>query len=278
MAQRIKPTDFFAKHPLFSFDELVASSKGRPVSTVKALLRYHVERGNLQRLQRGLYARADWYDPWLATSRLTEDAIVAYDSALARHPPWSERPEQRLPERMSFLTGVRSGVRRIWNVVFTAIAPPPRLGKRWATVGVTTQIRSDLPFKLTTLERTNVDLLDHLELASHDDLWITLAINHRTLDYEAMVDHAIALGSGVLGARLGYLLGALPSTPRKQLARLERRRPASPTYFDRARRAGPNGLIARWNLLVPSRLDRLVLRTDFRGRAPSFPKETELPR
>ncbi len=277
MAKRIKPTDFFAAHPVFTFDEFLASSKSRPVGTVKALLRYHVEQGNLERLQRGLYAQADFYDPWLAASRLTDDAVIAYDGALALYRPWNELNQQMKTKKMSFLTKIRGGEREIWDVTYTAVAPSPRLGKRWAQDGVRAELRSGLAMKVTTLERTLVDLMDHLDLVTHDDLWKTIAINHQTLHHGAMVDHANSLGSDVLGARLGFLLSALPGTPKTQLARLEKRRPSSPAYFDRARRSGPNSLIARWNLMIPIRLDQLVGRTDFRGRVPSFPKPTELP-
>jgi hypothetical protein len=64
-------------------DAHVAS--GRDAQTSASLLRYHVAQGHLVSLRRGLYARVGPLDPWLLGSRLTADAVLAYDGALSFH-------------------------------------------------------------------------------------------------------------------------------------------------------------------------------------------------
>ena len=272
---RLKPAHFFADHPIFTFDEFVESEPTRPIGTVKALLRYHSKRGNLVRVRRGLYMRDDFFDPFLIASRLAPDAIIAYDSALLL----MRDPEPVLAglERVSFLTAsARISRETFADIAFKPIAAPPVLGKRWRTSGVICVERSGMQMSMTSPERTIVDVLDRIALAPPaTELWELLALG--AFDPELMVAHARALKSQIVFARLGFLLEYLPTTPRKLLATLERLAPKSPVYFDRPRQKGQSAFINRWNLVATMRLYQTVFRTDFRGRTPSLPKETELP-
>src|SRR5258706_1624697 len=89
----MKPTDFFARHPVFRFEEFreAHQSKGtRSSEATRSVLKQHVAAGNLINVRRGLYARvpetADAatfrVDPYLVASCLAEDAVIAYHSAL----------------------------------------------------------------------------------------------------------------------------------------------------------------------------------------------------
>ncbi|HOC47078.1 MAG TPA: type IV toxin-antitoxin system AbiEi family antitoxin domain-containing protein, partial [Syntrophorhabdaceae bacterium] len=93
---QMKLEHFFNRHPVFTGGELAAflASEGpRNVRTQEALLLYHVKSGRLLRVRRGLYAvvppgaSAESYpvDPFLLTSRLTKDAVLAYHTAMEFH-------------------------------------------------------------------------------------------------------------------------------------------------------------------------------------------------
>lgn len=273
---RLKPAHFFKAHAIFTHDEFVASEPDRPPGTVKALLRYHVKRGNLVRVRRGLYMRGDWFEPWLIASRLAPDAVLAYDGALALQRPWLPEVPPGEVERISFLTTARrAGLDSGSGLRFNPVHPARALGKRWRNDVIEIE-RSGLPVKLTSPGRTLVDLLDRLDLAPVPvELWE--AFSSLELDLERMVHHALALKSRLVAARLGFFLEHLPRTPRRHLDPLERRRPSSPAYFDRARHEGTSTFISRWNLVVPLRLWRAVELTDFRSGPPRFPRQSELP-
>ena len=92
----MKLEHFFNRHPVFTGDELAAflATEGpRNSRTQEALLLYHVKSGRLVRVRRGLYtvvppgASAASYpvDPFLLTSRMTKDAVLAYHTALEFH-------------------------------------------------------------------------------------------------------------------------------------------------------------------------------------------------
>src|SRR5688500_2214731 len=89
----MKPTDFFARHPVFRFEEFRAAHQSagrRSPQTTGSVLKQHVAAGNLLNVRRGLYARVPdgataatfRVDPYLLASRLSEDAVIAYHAAL----------------------------------------------------------------------------------------------------------------------------------------------------------------------------------------------------
>ena len=84
---------FFAAHPIFSRTELtthLGAHRSENPKAVDALLRYHVRAGHLLKLRRGLYAAVPAgtdpvdcpVDPYLLASRLAEDAVLGYHTAL----------------------------------------------------------------------------------------------------------------------------------------------------------------------------------------------------
>ena len=87
---------FFARHPVFTRTEFAAACMAAGPSgerTPDALLAYHTKERRLLRVRRGLYAvvpkGADPatvpLDAFLLAARMTDDAVVAYHSALELH-------------------------------------------------------------------------------------------------------------------------------------------------------------------------------------------------
>jgi predicted transcriptional regulator of viral defense system len=92
----MKLDTFFARNAVFTVGDidryLSAEEAGNP-ETRDALLRYHQERGRIVRVRRGLYASVPLgsdpasfpVDPLLVASRLCDDAVLAYHTALDFH-------------------------------------------------------------------------------------------------------------------------------------------------------------------------------------------------
>ena len=60
MTATMKPTDFFAQHPVFRFEEFRDAHQAagdRSPQTTGSVLKQHVAAGNLLNVRRGLYAR-----------------------------------------------------------------------------------------------------------------------------------------------------------------------------------------------------------------------------
>lgn len=81
----MKPRDFFASRPVFTYAEFVSAldTKGRSERTHDALLAYYTKTERVLRVRRGLYvsvpptvSREECpVDPYLVAAKLTDDAV-----------------------------------------------------------------------------------------------------------------------------------------------------------------------------------------------------------
>ena len=87
---------FLARHSVFTSDEFAAFNAGRGTGSrrsAEALLAYHTRAGHLLRVRRGLYAvvpvgispATTPGDPYLLATRVADDAVPAYHTALEVH-------------------------------------------------------------------------------------------------------------------------------------------------------------------------------------------------
>jgi predicted transcriptional regulator of viral defense system len=256
----VKPTDFIARHPVFRFEEFREahlSGGTRSPQTTSSVLKQHVAAGNLINVRRGLYARvpagADAatfrVDPYLVASRLADDAIIAYHSALqllgkAQSESW----------RLTYLSAHRAKPFAFQDSEFVPVLAPvalrelPDLGG-----GLREERRDGLGIRVTSYERTLVDVLHAPEHGgSWEEIWRSLeTIEFFDLDF--VVEYALRLGSGLAIARVGFFLEQHRDellVDDRCLDALRARSPGQPRYFDRRHRKGGT-LIPRWNLIVP---------------------------
>lgn len=257
---------FFARNPVFTVEDvdrfLGARRPNRPLSrgTRQSLLSHYTEQGRLQRVRRGLYAtRAPGseggplsVDAFLIATRLAPDAVLAYHTALEFHGFAHSVRDERI-----FLSE-RKLVRptRFAGVSYRAVRPPAALpaGDR-LTLGVETHDRQGEPIRVTTLERTLVDVLDRPALSGGwEEVWRSLEGVDAALDFAALASYARLLGSASTAARLGYALEigqdrlAVPDAILESLRRLA---PRQPHPAERGLR-GDTRLVRGWNLLVPA--------------------------
>lgn len=259
----MKHLDFFRKHPVFTTEELsrhLAFHGATGPRTKEALLEYHRKAGRLMRIRRGLYAivpeGADPYsynaDPFLIAGKLTSDAVLSYHTALEFHGKAhtvhevftysSSHPLKQFHFRPHVFRGTRFP------------KPLMRSGNEHAHVDVSE--RSGINLRVTSLERTLVDVLDRPGLCgSWEEIWRSLA-SVEYFDLEKVVDYAVMLQNSTTAAKVGFFLDQHREqlmVEDKHLTALIKMRPRQPHYLERTRRE-PGRLISKWNLVIPDQI------------------------
>lgn len=253
--------DFFASHPVFSRDEFVQflKQRGAPsVETANVHLKRYLASGRIARVKRGVYVAAGpgetahrgALDFPLVASRLVPDAVLAYHTALEVH-----GYAQSLFERLFFLTASKAKPLTFRHRRFVPVAPPKPLRGQSQYFSHTTEVeRRGLSCRVTTLERTVVDVLGRPDLAGGlEEVWRSLA-GIPLLDLGAVLEYVRLRGLATLAGRVGLFLeqrkGAL-AVPAHVLDALRAIRPKQVQYLDRRHRGR---LAPGWNLIVPEAL------------------------
>jgi predicted transcriptional regulator of viral defense system len=263
MSATMKPTEFFARHSIFRFEDFRKahqSGGSRSPETTGSVLKQHVAAGNLINLRRGLYARipegADAatfrVDPYLVASRLAADAVIAYHSALQLLGKAHSQSQ-----RLTYLSGRRAKPFTFQDTEYVPVLVPaalrslPELGG-----GLREERRQGLSIRVTGYERTMVDVLDVPEHGgSWEEIWRSLE-GIEFVDLDFVVEYALRLGSALTIARVGFFLEQHKDellVEERHLEALRTRSPAQPRYFERRHRKGGK-LLPRWNLIVPEQV------------------------
>jgi len=252
---------FFARHPVFTRAEFAAACMAAGPSgerTPDALLAYHTKERRLLRVRRGLYAvvpkGADPatvpLDAFLLAARMTDDATVAYHSALELH-----GVAYSTTDRLLYLTqheDTRSLTFR--SLTFRPVLVPKSLREKGEqSFGVTPVDRSGLDVRATALERTLVDVLDRLDLGGGwEEAWRSLeAVSF--FDLDQVVDYAVLLGNATTVSKVGFFLEQhqdVLSVTEEHLRRLRAHAPVGTHYAKRGSGAA-SVFLRNWNLMVP---------------------------
>ncbi len=252
--------DFFNKNPVFrheTFAAFLETTGSRQPKTREALLAYHVKVGHLLRLRRGLYAvvprgfRPEDYpvDPYLLAGHLAEDAVLAYHSALQFH-----GKAYSVHHRFTYLTRNARRPFVFRGQKFVAIPFPKVLQAQQAELfGVTTQRHAEGKIRVTSLERTLVDVLVRPDLGGGwEEVWRSLE-SVEYFDLDQVIEYTLKLQSATAVAKVGFFLeqhrDAL-MVDESHLALLRKHTPKQPCYLERSRRAAGK-LVPSWNLVVP---------------------------
>lgn len=260
MKRPLQLAAFFRRHPVFTRRELadfLTKTGPRSNRAVESLLAYHTKTGHLVRVRRGLYAvippGADPasfpVDPFLLAARMTDDATLAYHTALEFHGAAYAVHERftylarRVPRPLFFRGHELRGVR----------IPRALLARGAEDFGILRAERGGLELRVTSLERTLVDVLDRPDLAGGwEEIWRSLeAVEF--FDLERVVEYTLLLGNATTAAKVGFFLDQHRDTlmvEEAHLAPLLRSRPTQPHYLERNRRSAGR-LVAGWNLVVP---------------------------
>lgn len=261
----MKPVDYFATHSVFRFEDFAAAHREgdacSPTASMEAL-KQHVRAGHLLRVRRGLYAVVPRgqtpatvaVDPYVLATLLAPDSVVAYHGALQFH-----GKAHSLARRVPFLTSTRAKPAAFRGSEFVPVPVPPSLRKLPDQGGgIVEKPRDGGTVRVTTLERTLVDVLDAPRHGGGwEEIWRSLeAVEF--FDLDAVTDYAFKLGSALTVAKVGFYLEQHREelmVEDRHLDRLLERVPARPAYLERGRRE-PGKLMGRWNLVMPERVLR----------------------
>jgi len=256
----MKHEEFFRKHPVFTGEEMAdyLSSCGEVGSRTKeALLAYHKKTGRVVSVRRGLYAvvppganpASYSVDPFLVAAKLTKDAVLSYHTALEFHGHASSVHEHfvytasRPLSPFTFCAHVFRGVR----------SPESLRRANQENFGVVTMDRSGMEVRVTSLERTMVDVLNRPDLSGGwEEIWRSLE-SVEFFDLDQVVEYARLLDKATTAAKVGFFLEQHRQAlmvEEKHLSALRELRPRQPHYLNRSRKKGGN-LLKAWNLIIP---------------------------
>lgn len=251
--------EFFDATPVFTrveFEAARTETARRSPRTTDSLLRRYVAEGRLLRLRAGLYAvvprSADAatapVDPYLVATKLAPDATLAYHAALQF---WGKA--YSVWQRFHFVTETSTRALRFRGLEFVPVKLPlPLRQLPTSDRYVTEQRHAGGTVRVTTLERTLVDVLDVPSNAGGwEEVWRSLEMVE-FFDLDAIASYVMKLGAALTAARVGFFLEQHREAlmvEDKHLDPLRRLRPRQPRYLDARRK--PGKLVAAWNLIVP---------------------------
>ncbi|MEI7833516.1 MAG: type IV toxin-antitoxin system AbiEi family antitoxin domain-containing protein [bacterium] len=259
----MKNQDFFATRPVFTVNEFrdaqVDAEKQYPTATA-ATLEYYTRSGRLRRVRRGLYATVPFgvspenvqVNPFLLAASMADDAVLAYQTALAFF-----GKSYSLQNYYFFCTHRTVRPASFHEAEYIGVLFPQALiHQHQEAYGVNTVEINGLDFRVTSLERTLVDVLDRPKYCgSWEEIWRSLEMIEY-LDLDQVVAYAYLLDNATTIAKVGWYLeqhrDALMVTE-TYLDQLAAHRPKNPHYLGRGQQESSH-MVSRWNLLVPESL------------------------
>lgn len=265
----MKLDTFFAQHQIFTVNDLIIWLSKQTTyainhSTLHNSLAYHQKKGHILRIRRGLYyslpkgVTASSYpvDPFLVTSKMAEDAVVGYRTALDLHGKL-----HTTSSKFIYLSKTRVMASFIFKEIeYQAVSIPTGLKiSHNEQFGVQAINRLGQSILVTTLERTLVDVLDRPHLCgSWEEIWLSLE-SIEYLDLDQVLKYVLLLDNATTIAKLGFFLESHRESlmiPEGYLENLCKHRPLKPHYLERKHKQSQK-MISKWNLIVPlSLIDR----------------------
>lgn len=256
----MKLARFFAQYPVFTYKEFsdyMQTSGTSNTKSIWSLLNYHENAGNILRIRRGFYATvpklADksthMVNPYLIAGRITDDSVLSYHTALDIH-----GFAHSIFFHFYFCTqkSIRPFIFQD-NYFQPAKIPKTLLTKQAENFAVTEVNRGGLNIRVTTLERTLVDMLDRPEYSGGwEEIWTSFE-TVPILDLEKGIQYALLLNNATTIAKTGFFLEEHREqfkVEEQHLQQLERHRPQQKNYLERSKRVSGK-LVKRWNLIVP---------------------------
>jgi predicted transcriptional regulator of viral defense system len=251
----------YARQPVLTLDELQAhldEGHSRKKRSRESLVAYHLREGHLLQIRRGLYAVVPPgtapqdcpVDPYLVAARSADDAVLAYHTALEVH-----GKAHSVFERFFYQSGKRLRPWTFRTYRFECVLFPKALRERGKeTFAATTVDRAGLEVRVSSLERTLVDLLDRPDLGGGwEEIWRSLE-SVEYFDLDLVIRYVQLLAKKTTAAKVGYYLqqhaeGLMVED--HHLEPLRKLRPKQPHYLQRG---GSGRLVSDWNLVVPRSL------------------------
>ncbi|HHT0591913.1 TPA: type IV toxin-antitoxin system AbiEi family antitoxin domain-containing protein [Legionella anisa] len=256
-------TNFFELHPVFTQNEyrkfLLMNGSANP-NTQRELLAYHLKKGHIMRIRRGFFASIPALfrnqiqdfpvDPYLLAGRIVQDAVIAYYSAFDFHGVSYSLHHQYLYMSENTIRPFEFNKSKFICLPF----PKVLCVKDAESFEIVLAERQGLNIKVTSLERTLVDVLDRPNYGGGwEEIWrttehIPILNLDNVIKYSEMLDNATTI------AKLGFFLEQFKeqlNVDESVLKYLESKTPSSIHYLERGKRESGKWL-PRWNLIVPN--------------------------
>ena len=254
---------FLSQHDVFTVEELdlflSKEGSGNP-NTRKALLTYYRKQGRVLPIRRGLYAVVPFgsspdsspVDIYLLAAKMAPDAVLGYHTALEFH-----GKAYSVYNRLHYLSTRRSLPVKFRSFEIRRVSVPQSLRvKGQEMFGVVRHKRSGSELRVTSLERTLVDVLDRPDLTgSWEEIWRSLE-SVEFFDIEQIVEYVLLLENATTAAKVGFFLGQHKEplmVDDVHLQPLRKLRPRQPHYLMRGKRKGGRW-VKEWNLMVPDEI------------------------
>jgi predicted transcriptional regulator of viral defense system len=192
------------------------------------------------------------YDLYLVAAKMTEDAVLAYHTALEFH-----GRAYTVYWRYQFASAHKALPLKFQHNLFTRVpVPHPLLKKGKEMFGVFKSNRFGVEYRVTNFERTLVDVLDRPDLTgSWEEIWRSLeAIEF--FDLDQVIEYVLLLENATTAAKVGFFLEQHKEDlmlSDNDLEPLRRLRPRQPHYIERRKRKGCQW-IKEWNLMIPEEI------------------------
>jgi len=251
---------FFLDHAVFTTKDITEflSERGSDNRwTRKALLAHHQKQGRIHRVRRGLYVTVSRgtdstncsVDPYLLAAKMTGDAVLAYHTALEFHGKAYSAHRQFIYQSGHPSLPLVFRSYRFRGVLF----PKVLRDKEQESFGVTLSERANVEIRVTSLERTLVDLLNRPKLGGGwEEIWRSLE-SVEFFDLDQVVEYTVLLGNAATVAKVGFYLEQHRESLMvndAHLHALRKHRPKQPYYLER-NSTGPARLTSKWNLIIP---------------------------
>ncbi len=260
----LSTAQFFQTHTVFTAGEFYGYLRHRGASenpqTRRNLLQYFRCRGVISPIRRGIYCsvppgteqKSYPVDGYLLASKLADDAVLSYHAALELH-----GRSYSVQNHFPYLTKKHPAGRifTFQGMQFRSVEPPAGLVRAGREdFGMSTVDRLGQEVRVTSLERTLVDVIDRPKLSGGwEESWRSLE-TVPYFDIDQIIEYATLLGKrktiAIVGLYLEQHAKELLATD-TQLATLEQQRPAEPQYVAKRSSTERGRLVSRWNLVVP---------------------------
>lgn len=249
---------FFHLHPIFRYEEFMLwrEQEGSCTSgSIRKTLQYYVKTGRLLNIRRGLYAVVPpsespeemLVDAYCLAAKATQDSILAYHTALELY-----GVAYSAFSRFTFLSTQKSKPFEFQTHWFQPVATPKAL-KNQSEVGVESIERQGVTLRVTTPERTFVDVIDRVVLSGGWEEVVRSITKMVVLNMDEVIRYCLMLNHPHLVSKVGFFLeqrqGAF-AVDSSKLEVLQTHISATPQYVTNARHESCR-LVKKWNLMVP---------------------------
>lgn len=251
---------FLYKHPVFRFDEFAEWKKQHSACTETAIyqsLNYYLKIKKIIHIKKGLYGvippnqteLSVSIDPYLIAAKASKSSILAFHTAMELYGIAYTSFQQ-----FYFISEQKVKPFEFSNQYFQPVILSKKLYKEMKPLVEIKNInRQGIDIKITTIERTFVDILDRIKLSGGWEEVIRALEGIGVLNIDRVINYSLILDKAVLNAKVGWYLeqrkGAFAPT-KEQLLRLLANKPKIPCYIGKIN-SEPFKLIKKWNILIP---------------------------